>query len=378
MNIVDSYFKPLEHILDGSYCNYRDIKPVDIAIIATYATIIIPLGFFAVAVIDSYTWAPIQSKVSYTYLAQYILASNGNSDAQYELGNYYYYREDKVKGADYYRLAADQGHKRAQYDLATLYFNAENKNEECKEALKANGYEMAKKYFTLAADENGDAYYFLGQIAERENNPQEALTFYRKCVDGKGHYGNYYYFKSAALLANEYKKKSLEHKIKGEKKEAFEFLKKAADLHDYEAGYLLAMCYETGEGVKANIDEAFRLYVKLKRAYEPAKKKLQEHIDNYQARSDTGDAVAICVLGFIRELENHDYEARELYKKAAEMGNKQAQYNLGYCNYQDAQKYFDKAKYYKEAKFWFEKAAAQGLPQAKDGLETIKREENND
>lgn len=377
MQFVNNYFKPLEHLLDGSYCNYRDIKPIDIAIIATYATIVIPLGFFAVAVIDTLTWASIESKVSYTYLAQYILASNGNSDAQYQLGNYYY-REDKVKAADYYKLAADQGHKRAQYDLATLYFNAENNNEKYKEALNANGYEMAKKYFALAADENGDAYYFLGQIAEMENKPQEAFAFYRKCVDGKGHSGNYYYCKSAALLATEYKKKSLEHKNKGEKKAAFDSLKKAADLHDNEARYLLALCYEKGYGVKANIDEAFRIYVNLKRSYEPAMKRLQEHIDNYQRGSDGGDAVAMCVLGFIRELEKHDYEARELYKKAAEMGNKQAQYNLGYCNYRDAQKYFDKAKYYKEAKFWFEKAAAQGLPQAKDGLETIKREENND
>lgn len=369
MQIINAYFDPLDNLLYGGDGRIQRIKPIDLVIIATYATIVIPLVFFAIGRLHEKSWSCIKSKASYTYLAQYILASNGNKEAQLKLGRFYL-GEDKVKAAHFFKLAADQGDDRAQYVLACLYYNAEKNDEACKEALKANGYEIAKKYFALASDKNGDAYYYLGQIAEIERNPQEALAFYRKCVDGKNHGGNYYQIKSAAKLAEAYKKIALEHKHTGDKEKAFEYLEKAADLLDYEARYLLALSYEKGDGVKKSFIEALKRYIHLQCAYEPATKKLQEHIETFQRGADTGDADSINNLGCIRKLEYRFFEARELFKKAAEKGCKEAQFNLGDLLLNDIGKV-------EEAKFWLEKAAKQGFKPAIDRLEILKKEETN-
>lgn len=50
-----------------------------------------------------------------------VKAENGDADAQYELGELYYQRDDTNKSVALYIKAADQGHKRAAYSLGQMY-----------------------------------------------------------------------------------------------------------------------------------------------------------------------------------------------------------------------------------------------------------------
>ena len=55
-----------------------------------------------------------------------IAAEQGHADAQYKLGDCYYYGDgvenDKEKAVQWYRKAAEQGHAEAQYKLGDCYY----------------------------------------------------------------------------------------------------------------------------------------------------------------------------------------------------------------------------------------------------------------
>ena len=66
-------------------------------------------------------------------------------------------------------------------------------------------------------------------------------------------------------------------------------------------------------------------------------------------------------------------KALELWKKAAEAGDSEAQYALGSCYAGDVE-YYDPDKIYQnmpEAKKWLQKAADQGNEKAKEALERL-------
>lgn len=77
-------------------------------------------------------------------------AEQGYSQAQYELGGYYDYR-DRREAVKWYRKAAEQGHAGAQYCLGNIYELGVGVNKDYNEAVKwyrkaaEQGHEYAKK-----------------------------------------------------------------------------------------------------------------------------------------------------------------------------------------------------------------------------------------
>lgn len=53
-------------------------------------------------------------------------ANNGDAEAQYNLGNIYYYGKSTItdyeKAINYYKLSAEQGNLYAQHNLGTMYY----------------------------------------------------------------------------------------------------------------------------------------------------------------------------------------------------------------------------------------------------------------
>ena len=136
--------------------------------------------------------------------------------------------------------------------------------------------------------------------------------------------------------ANEYSKK-------GNKKEAFKSMRKAAEQGLAEAQYGLGWMYSTGEAEVQDDDEAVKWFRKA---------------------ADQGHSQAQCRVGYIHEmgkgLEQDDEEAIKWYKKAAEQGLAEAQNYLGEM-YRDENNYNEAVK-------WFRKAADQGNESSRHNL----------
>ena len=109
-------------------------------------------------------------------------AERGDRQAQYELGDNYYYgrgvKEDHTRGAEWYRKAAEHGHADAQYNLGVMH--AEGRGVEPDDA-------KAVKWFRKAAEqEHADAQYNLGWMYQNGRgvgqNDAEAVKWYRKAA----------------------------------------------------------------------------------------------------------------------------------------------------------------------------------------------------
>lgn len=111
-----------------------------------------------------------------------------------------------------------------------------------------------------------------------------------------------------------------------------------------EGQYNLAVCYETGDGVRQNYEKALFWYKKAaEQGYDKAQHNMGVMLYNgYGAKAD-------------------HKEAARLFLLAAQQGNMYAQYNIGICCYTgDGVK-----KDIFQAVDWFRKAAKQGHPEAK-------------
>ena len=67
-------------------------------------------------------------------------AQDGDVDAQYSVGDAYYYGEgveqDYAEAVKWYRLAAEQGNANAQYSLGYAYYNSEGVEQDFAETVK--------------------------------------------------------------------------------------------------------------------------------------------------------------------------------------------------------------------------------------------------
>lgn len=114
------------------------------------------------------------------------------------------------RAVEYYRKAADQGNDRGQYELAKCYFYGNGVEQD---------YAKAVKYYRLA-HKQGNSYV----------SGDEAYVFGQKC------YNKQYYT------------------------EAVQFFLIASDKKDADAYYYLGMCYEYGQGVEKNLNQARKYY----------------------------------------------------------------------------------------------------------------------
>ena len=169
-----------------------------------------------------------------------------------------------------------------------------------------------------------------------------------------------------------------------------------ADLGFGDAQYRLAMMYERGLGVEENAEESFRLlslaakkhnmYAQMQLGIDyllgygvehDVKKSngyFEKALKQLTVAAEAGDAEALNALGdyygiYLAYANADDcLKAVEYWKKAAELGDAQGQFNLGCC-YEEGS--FGLEKDIERARLWLEKAAAQGHGGAKEQLRCL-------
>ncbi|UZO08334.1 uncharacterized protein OCT59_028592 [Rhizophagus irregularis] len=241
-------------------------------------------------------------------------AEGGNSDAQNNLGYCYQngigITKDEKKAFEWYLKASNESNLHAQYNLGICYQNGIGTNKDDKKALEY--------YIKSAKGEYLPAQYILGNCYQNEvgieKDLEKAIYWYRKAADNGNKIAQY-------NLGNYYKN--------GE-----------AEKGDNCAQINLGLLYETGEGTEIDLEMAVYWYKKAaENEYKVALYKLGLYyqIGKVVEKDETekGNHYAQNSLGFMYEngggTEKNKEKAFYWYNKAAENGNRDAQYNLGEC-----------------------------------------------
>ena len=136
-----------------------------------------------------------------------------------------------------------------------------------------------------------------------------------------------------------------------------EWWEKAAQAGNMDAQQALGICYMEKKEIPGNLEKSIHW---LQKAAAQGAPPAQRNMGTFYAMG----------LGGLKKDVN---KALELWKKAAEAGDSEAQYALGLCYAGDAE-YYDPDKIYQnmpEAKKWLQKAADQGHEGAKEALERL-------
>ena len=171
--------------------------------------------------------------------------------------------------------------------------------------------------------------------------------------------------------------------------EAVKWYKLAAEAGNAEARNNLGYCYQYGEGVETDLEEAVKWYkLAAEAGNAEARNNLgyccqfgvgveideQEAVKWYRLAAEQGQAEARNNLGYCYQygvgVEIDEQEAVKWYKLAAEQDNNFAQNNLGYCYQYGVGVETD----LEEAVKWYELAAEQGMEDAQIALERILEE----
>lgn len=179
-------------------------------------------------------------------------AENGDANAQYKLGEYYYNgingSKDSAQAVAWYRKAADQGHAIAQNILALCYANGDGVIKDPAKAAEwfrkaaENGHALAQCNLAVAY-ENGDGV---------TKDPEKALEWFMKSALQ----GNAIAQHNLAVRYASGDGVDLDHK------QAFYWFNEAAKQGSSYDLLCLATCYEMGRGTEADIVQAIALYRK--------------------------------------------------------------------------------------------------------------------
>ena len=280
-----------------------------------------------------------------------------------------------------------------QYDRGKLYLDSENYTETVTwwtktekagdaEAQFINGChtdeqsltqddEEVKKYRQAAEQGDADAQYNLGFCYEHgqgvTKNRSEAMKWYRKAAE-QGHA----YAQSRLGFCYKYGRGVTQNYT-----EAVKWWRKAAEQGNSGAQCGLGICYEEGQGVPQDYTEAVKWY---RKAAEQGNTYAQEKMNDYKTKQSntstaarqstnnntttTVNARSLVETGMRHYNAKNYAEAVKWFRKAAEQGNADAQYNLGACYYNGQ----GVTKDYTEAVKWIRKAAEQGFAGAQYNL----------
>ena len=139
-------------------------------------------------------------------------------------------------------------------------------------------------------------------------------------------------------------------------KKAFETFKKSAAQGDADAQFMLALCYETGTGVKQSYPNAIKWYIRTDTSvgtYVMEHPTVLDQIENERIDRCMTDPR---ILAYLDALNAPDEEMYEYELQAAEAGNGKAQNALGH-------RYFygqGVPQDYEKAGYWYQKSAEQG------------------
>ncbi|MCI5901605.1 MAG: serine/threonine-protein kinase [Blautia sp.] len=324
------------------------------------------------------------------------LAGDGDSDAQYALGNACFYGNGTACNYDqaevWYEKAAEQGNADAKFMLGQLYSTFSWKWDLDR---SWEWYQSAFMQYIKEAEQGNDsaqyslanAYYWgYGVVVDYGN----AAKWYEKAAEQ----GN---VKAQDMLGHMYLEgNGVEPSIEKARewyRKTFEQYKKCADSNDPDAQYILAEYYSAGNGVEQDYQKAARWYekaaeqgnVNAQRALgsafwegkgmeineESTLKWYGKALAQYEQRAALGNADIQYRLGDCYYLgdgvEMNFTKAQIWYEKAAEQGNVYAQKKLGDMYYEGLYLEEDKEKALK----WYFEAAGQGYYSAQEKLGDI-------
>ncbi len=312
--------------------------------------------------------------------SNYKLAANeGYAEAQYCLGNCFYYgrgvEKNEVEAVKWYKKAAEQRHASAQFDLGFCYSNGRGVEKDEKVAIK--WYRKSAEQGNVRAQFNLGVRYENGQGVDKDE--EEAVKWYRKSAEqgdasAQNNFGVCYKYGQG---------------VGKDEEEAVKWYRKSAEQGHARAQCNLGVCYEYGQGVGKDEEEAVKWYRKsAEQGHARAQFNLgvcyyngrgvekdeKEAVKWYKKAAEQGHASAQCNLGYCydkgRGVIEDKIEAVEWYKKAAEQGHASAQCNLGVC-YKHGKGI---VKDEQEAVKWYRKAADQGDADAQFELASCYKE----
>lgn len=300
-------------------------------------------------------------------------AEHGDISAQNRVGLYYDNGigtdRNYLKAAEWYRKAADQNNKYALYNLGMLYANGYGVPQDDKKAFELYGKSATNglvnaEYALATCYRNGKgvlqddkkALEWYKKAAEHNNvEAQNTIGWMYECgigtsVDIKK--AAEWYLKSAEqgyYIGQWNIAKMYEEGLGVNKdiKKAFEWYLKSASQGYGNAECYVASMYQTGFGVKQNYQEAVKWY-----------EKAVEH-DNFTAQFN----LACIYFDGINGIPKNIKRAITLMEKAAQSGNAEAQWSIGFMLSEDTSE-----KDYPKALEWTQKSASQDYSPAINDL----------
>ncbi len=249
----------------------------------------------------------VKRDINQGLLALRMAADKGVPEACYDLGRIYeegsIVEKNMEKASYFYKKAADKDYVNAQYRLATLIANGYIEFDSEKDSQ-----EQAITLYTLAANRGyAMAQYDLGNyLITKNKNYKEAVKRYRQ-ASIQGVVAAQEKLGTILLNGNE--------QIKQNYTEAYKWLREAAEGNSAYAEYGLGRIYELGLEVNYDLTKA---------------------ISHYKRSVQLGGVQALLNLGFIYEQkgmidkdEDKLKSSFEYYKKAANLGHKDAKYHVG-------------------------------------------------
>ena len=253
------------------------------------------------------------------------LAEQGNAEAQYKLGLMSW---DDTQKIYWYKKAAEQGYADAQIDLGTIYYWGKGVTKD----------DVQSAYWYNRFEANGEKKEHMSQRADDlydQRQYVEALPLYLHLAEQSNAEAQYrlgYMF----LIGNAVAKDKI--------KSAYWYNKffKNIGMEKHISQRANAL-YEQGQYA-----EALPLYLHL-------------------AEQGNVDVDTKVKLGFIYSIGNNDTQSAYWYKKAAEQGNAEAQYEVGQMYYYGKGVAKDRI----QADYWYKKASEQGHADAQFKLITL-------
>ena len=248
-------------------------------------------------------------------------AEQGDLAAQVYLGSMFYLYGDYEQSAKWLTKAAEQGDVDSMYNLGFFYLDGIGVEEDDEQALK---------WFKMAAEqgEPDSAYavglcYYNGEGTDRDY--VQALEWFTKAAENENPYACYY-------LGSMYE---FGDGVDPDYEKAADFYRRAGLQGMSEAQYRMGLFLEKGYGVEQDYSQALAWYHSAAwNGYEDAIRKLDVYEEMINILSGSVDD----------------------YLQAAEAGDAEAQYKLGYVYYYGLRVDQD----FEQAAEWFAKAAAQG------------------
>lgn len=264
------------------------------------------------------------------------LGYNLNKDEQFFLGKCYYngtgISKDYSKAIELFESPAYQGRAEAQFYLGECYINGYGSDENTTKGHPSN-YDVAEAvnwYYKAATQGLADAQFRLGMLYHivYSKTPIRQLEY----IIPRDDYA--ILDRDKRNLSFDYNKPIISDEERIDEL-AIRWIRKAAVQGHADAQFYLGKCYENGECVNKDFAEAMKWYRKAaENGHDVAKTKIS--IDDILQKSKDGNA--------------------------------EAQYELGNCYFNGN----DVKKDISQALKWYQKAAEQGHPQAKDIWEQYK------